>query len=143
MSTPTGKGITSVHEKPLEALSLEFKESLDYCTKKLFDEPRVKKLKFGGQEQILTGDLLANYISEIRLKIKDTPKIKTVWENIFTAKCNSAIEEAEKLFGQNTGDFVYPVNINQNLEQTLDKEQQVAIEHFNSQIGSFSLSEGS
>ena len=76
MSTPiAGKGIRSVHEMQLEALSPEFKESLDYLKKKLFDdpEPRVKTHFIEGQEQIITGDDLANYVSQILLKIEDTP----------------------------------------------------------------------
>jgi hypothetical protein len=68
MSTPTGnKTIHSVHEMPLEELSPEFLKSLKYLKKKLFDEPRVKKLIYEGQEQRLTGDDLANYVSQILL----------------------------------------------------------------------------
>ena len=53
----------------LEALSPEFRESLDYLEKMLFDdpEPRVKTRFIEGQEQIITGDDLANYVSQILL----------------------------------------------------------------------------
>ena len=38
---------------------------------------------------------------------------------------------------------MYPVTINQNLEQMLETKHQQVIEHFNSQTGSFSLPEDS
>ena len=67
MSLPTGEDIYKVHDMRLEALSPKFLKSLDYLMKKLFDKPRVKKLFYEGQEQIITGDDLANYVSQILL----------------------------------------------------------------------------